>query len=104
MDSLASQWWLGQPPRLGLPGRPPPRFLASGEVGGLQRMVRQNLGNIFARQVVSLIERFHRSWQGVYRHGSRARPGATRKEARSVPPTVGGSIRSHDFDKACEAY
>jgi hypothetical protein len=30
MDCLASQWWLGQPPRLGLLVRPPPRFLASG--------------------------------------------------------------------------
>jgi hypothetical protein len=31
MDCLASKWWLGQPPRLGLLVRPPPRFLASGE-------------------------------------------------------------------------
>jgi hypothetical protein len=47
MDSLASQWWLGQPPRLGLLVPPPPRFLASGEVGGLQRIFRRNLSGIY---------------------------------------------------------
>src|ERR1700722_7675173 len=45
MDRLASQWWLGQPPRLGLLVRQPPRFQGSAveEVGLMEFRFQPNL-------------------------------------------------------------
>jgi hypothetical protein len=52
MDCLASQWWLGQPPRLGLLVRQAPRFLASGEV----RRPATNISSTKGRAAVLMIK------------------------------------------------